>query len=165
MTFTGTRQKVRTPSPFCWSNKSIFFPQQRDQSVNSFFFFLFFFFFWKKTKKIDSDFCIWNSILSFLSLFFVENSKLGIKWMEKHSKPGTKSKSNFNWWQTMHCRPWIGLCGSFGIRVKIFISVIWLKLCGVVKVTYEHTSPVHMAAFMTFLSEKKRPKWTLSQKF
>ena len=51
-----------------------------------------------------------------------------------------------------------------GIWVKIFISVIWLKLYRIVKVTYEHTLPVHMAAFMAFLSEKKRPKWTLSRK-
>ena len=61
-----------------------------------------------------------------------------------------------------HPRLWIGLGGSFGIWVKIFISVIRLKLCRIVKVTYEHTLPVHMAAFMAFLSEKKRPKWTLS---
>ena len=51
-----------------------------------------------------------------------------------------------------------------GIWVKIFIFAIWLKLYGIVKVTYEHTLPVHMAAFMAFLSKKKRPKWTLSQK-
>ena len=48
--------------------------------------------------------------------------------------------------------------------MKIFITVILLKLYRIVKVTYEHTLPVHMAAFMAFLSERKRPMWTLSQK-
>ena len=67
-----------------------------------------------------------------------------------------------NFVRPLHFRLWIGLGGSFGIWVKIFISVIRLKLCRIVKVTYEHTLPVHMAAFMAFLSEKKRPKWTLS---
>ena len=62
----------------------------------------------------------------------------------------------------MHYGLWIGLGGSLGIWVKIFIFVIWLKLYGIVKVTYEHTLPVHMADFMAFLSEKKHPKWTLS---
>ena len=45
---------------------------------------------------------------------------------------------------------WIGLGGSLSILVKIFISVIWLKQCRIVIVTYEHTLPVHMADFIIF---------------
>ena len=59
---------------------------------------------------------------------------------------------------------WIGLGGSLSILVKIFISVIWLKLYIIVKVLHENTFPVHMADFMVFLNEKKRPKLTLSWK-
>ena len=57
-----------------------------------------------------------------------------------------------------HCRLWIGLGGSFGIWMTIFISATRLKLCRIVKVTYEHALPVHMAAFLPFLSKKKAPK-------
>ena len=62
----------------------------------------------------------------------------------------------------LHYGLWIGLGGSLGIWVKIFISLIWLKLCRIVIVTFEHTLPVQMADFLAFWSEKKRPKWTLS---
>ena len=54
----------------------------------------------------------------------------------------------------LHYGLWIGLGGSLGIWVKIFISVIWLKQCRIVIVTYEHTLPVHMADFMAFEVKK-----------
>ena len=46
-----------------------------------------------------------------------------------------------------HYGLWIGLGGSLSILVKIFISVILLKLYRIVKVTYEHTLPAHTADF------------------
>ena len=55
----------------------------------------------------------------------------------------------------MHYGLRIGLVGSLGIWVKIFFSVIWLKLYK--KVTNEHTLPGPMADFTASLSEKKAP--------
>ena len=61
---------------------------------------------------------------------------------------GKKAKAENEEMGRVHCRLWIGLGGSLGILVKIFISLIWLKLSKMVMVAFWHILPVHMTGFM-----------------
>ena len=62
---------------------------------------------------------------------------------KKHALSGLRDEDH----DRLHYGLWIGLGGSLSILVKIFISVILLKLYKIVKVTYEHTLPAHTADF------------------